>query len=83
MRCTKPTGHPGNHGTDMIPEPLAPVAAQMVREHDSLLRERALFARERDMWTRRFWWLWLVNGAVLITAIAVITHAVLFMAERA
>ena len=36
--CSKPAGHSGTHSSNMIPEPLSAVAADMVREHDRFLR---------------------------------------------
>lgn len=53
MHCNKPAGHNGNHSTSVIPEPLSAVAAEMVTEHDRLLRERADFAEWRRWEVRR------------------------------
>jgi len=49
--CTRPRGHDGLHETSIIPPELAPVAARMMREADSLESERihhVLSRRDQD-----------------------------------
>ena len=72
MHCTKPTGHSGNHSTAMIPEPLSAVAADMVSEHDRLIREREEFHEWRVKEIRRFKMIRIIQYASTIAAIVAV-----------
>lgn len=68
MHCTKPAGHADrgdpNHGTQMIPEPLSAVAAEMVAEHDRLMRERELFFKWKHQQARFLFISWIGAGTI-------------------